>query len=316
MTGQIAFVFPGQGSQTVGMGQALAQTYKSAGEIFQRADEILKFKLSELCFAGPQEQLDDTYNTQPALFTTSVACLAALKEAGYDDLEPAFVAGHSLGEYSALVAAGIVSFETGLKLVRERGRLMKEAGMRSPGGMAAIIRLDAVQLAKICLEASAKAGKPVQIANENAPDQIAISGDVKALEAAMEMAQAAGAKRVVRLAVSIAAHSPLMESISDDFGKVIEGTAFSAPEHSLIGNVTGLPLEDAGQIKQELRQQLTHKVKWIDSINYMLSHGVTHFIELGSKDVLTGLIRRIDKNVPAIPVGDPESIQALREKLA
>ena len=199
----IAFVFPGQGSQYVGMGRDLYEAYPEARAIFDQADEILGFPLSELCFEGPAEKLNDTINTQPAIFTMSVACLRALNPSL--SLDPLFVAGHSLGEYTALVAAEALTFADGLKLVRERGRLMKEAGKKNPGGMAAIIGLDARTVERICQEAFG-----VQIANYNSPGQIVISGHREALERAMELAREQGAKRVIPLAVSIAAHSLLM----------------------------------------------------------------------------------------------------------
>jgi [acyl-carrier-protein] S-malonyltransferase len=216
MTETTAFLFPGQGSQTLGMGGDLAQAYSVARDTFAEADNLLGFSLSSLCFEGPEESLNDTYNTQPALFVASLATLRVLQGEGWS-ASPSFTAGHSLGEYSALVAAGALTFADGLRLVRERGRLMKEAGERGPGGMAAIIKLDDETVTDICQRASQETGQVVQVANYNSPGQVVISGDNQALEVAMEMAQAAGAKRVVRLAVSIAAHSPLMAIIAGEF---------------------------------------------------------------------------------------------------
>ncbi|MFN8453763.1 MAG: ACP S-malonyltransferase [Anaerolineae bacterium] len=224
----IAFVFPGQGSQEVGMGQALAQAYPAARQIFEQADEILDFPLSRLCFAGPEAELNDTINTQAALFTTSIATLTALRSAGYT-AEPSFVAGHSLGEYSAYVAAGVLSFEAGLRLVRERGRLMKKAGELNPGGMAAILKLEDEEVAKICQELSAEGNGSVQIANYNSPGQLVISGHNAAVERGIERALAAKARRAVKLPVSIAAHSELMRVVADEFRQAIEATPLALP---------------------------------------------------------------------------------------
>lgn len=202
-----AFVFPGQGSQFVGMGQALAQASAAARQTFAEADEYLGLALSKLCWEGPEADLTNTLNAQPALLTHSVAALRALHEQ-IGDFTPAFVAGHSLGELSALVAAGSMEFEDGLDLVRRRGEVMQAAGQRAPGGMAAILNLDAAVLAEVCAEAAAQTGGVVQVANDNCPGQVVISGDVAALEKAMELAKARGAKRALRLPVSIASHSP------------------------------------------------------------------------------------------------------------
>ena len=256
MTESVAWLFPGQGSQTPGMGGDLAQAHQVARDTFAEADEILGFSLSSLCFEGPEETLNDTINTQPAIFVASLAVLRVLKSEGWR-VSPGFTAGHSLGEYSALVASGALTFAGGLRLVRERGRLMKEAGRRNPGGMAAIIRLEDQAVADICRRASQQTGKVVQVANYNSPGQVVISGDDSALEAAMEMAQAAGARRVVRLAVSIAAHSPLMAVIADEFRQAVEAADIQTPQAPVIGNVHARPLETVMDIRQELLDQLT-----------------------------------------------------------
>ena len=307
-----AFVFPGQGSQFVGMGKELAQSSMAARATFAEADEYLGFKLSQLCWEGPEAELTDTLNAQPALLTCSVAALRALHER-LGEHPPALLAGHSLGEISALVAAGSLEFEDGIALVRRRGEVMKAAGQRAPGGMAAILNLDAPALVEVCAEAAAQIGRVVQVANDNCPGQVVISGDLAALEKAMELAKARGAKRALKLPVSIAAHSPLMQSAVEDFRRMVDGMPFIAPIPAVVGNVQAAPLSDPNDIRIELPAQLTSPVRWTESVRYMLAHGVTTFVELGSKDVLTGLLKRIDANARGVAVGTPEAVAALGE---
>jgi [acyl-carrier-protein] S-malonyltransferase len=304
-----AFVFPGQGSQFVGMGRELAQASPAARQTFEEADEYLGFNLSQLCWEGPEAELTDTVNAQPALVTCSVASLRALHEK-YGEHPPALAAGHSLGEISALVAAGSLEFEDGVLLVRRRGEVMKAAGQRAPGGMAAILGLDAPVLAEVCAEASAATGGSVQVANDNCPGQVVISGDEAALEKAMEMAKARGAKRARRLPVSIAAHSPLMRSAVDDYRRTVDGMPFIAPIPPVVGNVQALPLLDPNDMRVELPAQLTSPVQWTASVRYMLGQGVTTFVELGAKDVLTALLKRIEPTARGLAVGTPESLEA------
>ncbi len=307
-----AFVFPGQGSQFVGMGRELAQASAAARQVFEEADECLGFKLSTLCWEGPEAALNDTVNTQPALLACSIAALRALREK-LGDFTPAFVAGHSVGELSALVAAGAMEFEDGVALVRKRGEVMKATGERSPGGMAAILNLDAPVLVEVCAEASTATGGVVQVANDNCPGQVVISGDNTSLDKAMELAKARGAKRAIKLAVSIAAHSPLMRSAVDEYTRAVEAIPFIAPVPPLVGNITAAPLTDPNDIRKELPAQLTAPVRWTESVRYMLAapRGVTTFVELGSKDVLTGLLKRIDASATGIAVGAPEGVAAL-----
>lgn len=292
------------------MGRVLAESYPAAREIFRQADEILDFGLSQLCFEGPEANLNDTINTQAALFTTSMAALAALKEAGYG-VKPVFVAGHSLGEFSAYVAAGVMTFEAGLRLVRERGRLMKKAGELNPGGMAAILKLDDEVVAKICQDVSAESNGSLQVANYNSPGQIVISGHIVAVERGIELATAAGARRAVKLPVSIAAHSELMRVIADEFRAAINQTPLNLPEIPIVANITAAPLDSLAAIRAEMEGQLTASVRWTDSVLWMVNQGVTRFIEIGSKDVLTGLIKRISKDVTAQTVGKPDDIANL-----
>ncbi len=308
-----AFVFPGQGSQFVGMGRDLYEREPVARMVFNAADAILEFPLSRLCFEGPEAELNDTYNTQPAIFVTSIAALRALEARGVG--LPAFVAGHSLGEFAALVAAGALSFADGLKLVRERGRLMKLAGEHNPGGMAAVLGLDRATLDAVCAEASALTGRPVQVANDNCPGQIVISGDHKALEAALDLAKARGARRVVPLAVSIAAHSALMATVSETFKQVMEKTPLADPQVPIIGNVSARPLADVAAIRADLGAQLTAPVAWTDSVRAMLAQGVTAFVEIGPKDVLTSLLKRIAADARGLTAGDSASVETVAHAL-
>jgi len=298
-----AFVFPGQGSQYVGMAQDLVAAYPEARAVFGEADAVLGVSLSQLCFNGPENVLTDTINAQPALLTHSIAALRVL-QAIQRDAAPAFVAGHSLGEYSALVAADVVDFADALKLVRERGRVMKEAGGKTPGAMAAVIGMDDVALESVCREAGA------QIANYNAPGQIVISGAKDTLDRAIALAKEHGARRVIPLAVSIASHSRLMEPAARAFGYAVAHTPMRAPKIPVISNVTALPLDTVEEIRHELVAQLTSSVQWIKSIEYIIAQGVTNFVELGPKDVLAGLIRRINKDAHAVSIGDVASVKA------
>lgn len=305
-----AFVFPGQGSQQVGMGADLVKAYPEAEATFALADEVLGFSLSDVCFNGPDETLNDTLNTQPALYVMGIALLRVLNATFEDELRPAFVAGHSLGEFTALTAAGALSFTDGVRLVRERGRLMKEAGQRSPGAMAAILGLDTAAIRVLCHDASEKTGQIVVVANDNCDGQLVISGYRAAIEAAVALANERGARMVVPLAVSVASHSPLMESITTEFRQVLDNTPFNPPAVPVIGNVQAAPLETVDAIRSELGAQLTSTVRWTESVQAMRQAGVDTFIELGPKDVLSGLIKRIDRAAKRVTLNSADSVIA------
>lgn len=307
---QTAFVFPGQGSQVVGMGRDVAAAYPEAQRTFEEADDILGFALSDMCFHGPAEQLDQTINTQPAIYVCSMAILRAL-HTRQPDAVPGFLAGHSLGEFTALTAAGTLRFAEGVRLVRERGRLMQEAGQRQPGAMAALLGLDAAAVADVCRQASASTGQPVVIANDNCPGQVVISGAVKALELALELAREAGARRAIRLAVSIAAHSPLMESAAAAFRDALAAATLCDPETPVYTNASATARTDAATIRAELYRQLTQPVRWSESVTAMIDAGATSFIEIGPGDVLTGLLRRIDRSRSGSALNNADALREL-----
>jgi len=308
---RFAFVFPGQGSQAVGMARALAEAFPAARDAMAEADEALHLALSRLCFEGPADELTDTVNAQPAILAASVAALRTIQAAFPRLGKPVAVAGHSLGEYTALVAASVVSYTDALRLVRERGRLMKEAGEKRPGGMAAVLNLAEEQLTRICQQASQETDSIVQVANINSPGQIVISGDRPALERAMALAQALGARRVVRLAVSIAAHSPLMAPAAEALRRAVHFVEMRPAMPQIIANVSAVPISAVEAVRDELVNQLTGPVRWTASVQNMIREGIDTFIEVGPGAVLSGLIRRIDQNVRTLSVGDPQGLEAL-----
>jgi [acyl-carrier-protein] S-malonyltransferase len=293
------------------MGKEMAAAYPIAKETFDEADATLGVRLSTLCFEGPQETLTDTVNAQPALYVAGVAAWRALLTLVGEDFRPAYVAGHSLGEFTALTAAGALDYADGLKLVRRRGELMRDAGELSPGGMAALLGLDAEAVAALCEEVAADTGGVLVVANDNCPGQLVIAGEEASLEEALGRAKDKGAKRAVRLPVSIAAHSPLMERAAADFREAVAATTFIDPHTPIIGNVSAAPLTDADAIRDELNAQLTSPVRWTESVQAMLANGANTFLELGSKDVLSGLLRRIDRSTTRIMIDEPEGFATL-----
>ncbi len=306
MSSWAAYVFPGQASQKVGMGLGVYQTYRSARTVFEVADESLGFPLSKLCFEGPAEELTKTVNVQPAILATSVACLEAAREGmGRKLPTPAYLAGHSLGEYTALVAADALPLAQALTLVRERGRLMYEAGLKMPGSMMAVIAFDRAPLAEICEETG------VEISNVNAPGQLVISGAVDKLEKAAALAKKRGARRLIPLNVSGAFHSTLMDPVLAEFNRVLEAYEFQTPRFPIVSNVTALPLTNGRQFREELLSQLRHCIQWQSSVEFMTRQGVTTYYEIGPGTVLSGLIKRISPDAQTINISGVEDIAAL-----
>jgi [acyl-carrier-protein] S-malonyltransferase len=303
----IAYVFPGQGSQTVGMGRDLAASSPAATAVLAGADAALGTSISRLAWDGPADQLDLTENAQPALLATSIAILAALRErwlaAGLAEPVPAFAAGHSMGQYSAMVAAGVVSLEDGVCLVRERGRLMQASGQGRDGAMAALIGLDDARLPE--LVASASTHGTFVVANRNAPGQVVVSGERAAIEAGATLAKELGAKRAIVLPVSVAAHSPLMADAADAMRTTLAGVAFRDPTTALLANADAHRITTGEDARTELVDHLTAGVDWVAAVEAMVAAGVTTFIEVGPGKVLTGLIKRIAPDVEVVPADDP-----------
>ena len=301
-----AYVFPGQGSQKVGMGYDLYENFASARKIFDQADEVLDAPISKLCFEGPAEDLQLTINAQPALLTTSFACLQAIREANGVKLPPAeWVAGHSLGEYTALAVAGVFDFATAVYLARERGRLMYETGLLQPGGMTAIIGFDESSLIEVCKESG------TWLANINSPQQLVISGAIENLKIAAELAKARGARRAIPLPVSGAFHTPMMQKAADAMSEILDSISLRNPDIPVIANTTAEPINTGNQVKAELINQLCNGVQWQRSIEFMLTSGVDTFVEVGPGEVLTGLIKRINGNSLTINIGDTRTINNL-----
>jgi [acyl-carrier-protein] S-malonyltransferase len=310
---QLAFVFPGQGSQSVGMGRTLAEGSAAAAAVFVAADAALSEPISRIAWDGPADRLDRTENAQPAILATSIAILEALRErCGADGLVPplpAFAAGHSMGQYSALVAAGAISLADGVRLVVERGRLMQASGKGRDGAMTALIGLDDAKLPELVATAS-RHGVFV-VANRNSPGQVVVSGERPAIEAGAELAKTLGAKRAIVLPVSVAAHSPLMAEAAAGMRAVLAGVEFSDPTVPLLANADARPIETAEGCRAELVEHLTAGVDWILAVERMTAAGVTTFIEVGPGKVLTGLIKRIAPDTDVIPADDPASIDRI-----
>ena len=307
----IAYVFPGQGSQYLGMGKDLAEKFPAARQVFEEADNALGFELSELCFNGPAEQLQLTENTQPAILTVSVAALRAMESAGFP--KPDFVAGHSLGEYSALVAAGSLSLADAVRTVRARGRYMQEAVPVGVGAMAAILGADLNVIVAACKEAAE--GQVCSPANINSRTQVVIAGDASAVDRAIELLKTRGAKRAVKLNVSAPFHCALMMPAQERLGKDLEKFPFADPAMPIVTNVDATSVIQGDEARDALIRQVSQPVKWLSSVEFLISQGVQSLIETGPGKVLSGLMRQIDRSVSCVNIEDEVSLRAARDTL-
>ena len=307
----VAFVFPGQGSQRVGMGRALAEAFRESSEVFAEADRVLGFPLSRLCLEGPQEELQLTANTQPAILATSVAALRPLLARGH---RPLWVAGHSLGEYSALVAAGALGFADALETVRRRGQYMQEAVPVGQGAMAAILGLDLAAIEEACR--AAEEGEVVAPANVNSPGQVVIAGHARAVDRAMERCRAAGAKRAVRLPVSAPFHSGLMKPAEERLARDLASLPLKDPEVPLVRNVDARTVRTAAECRDGLERQVSRPVRWQESVELLAREGVRTFVEVGPGTVLGGLVRKTVPDARVLSVEDPASLERTAAALA
>ena len=300
-----AFVFPGQGSQYAGMGLEICENFEQAEKIFYEADKTLNYPISKLCFHGPEEELKLTYNTQPALLTVSTAIWEILKD---NNIEPEAVAGHSLGEYSALVCAGVIPFKDAIKIVRKRGEFMQDAVPVGTGKMAAVLNLDAEKIEEV-LNSVREDGKVISIANINSPSQTVIAGNAELIDKAMPLLKEAGARRVVELPVSAPFHCALMQPARDYLSPFIDEVEFKKPVYRFYSNVTAKPLDNPEEIKEKLKEQITHPVKWLQLIQNMINDGIETFVEIGAGRVLSGLIKKIDRNATVLNIEDMASLE-------
>jgi [acyl-carrier-protein] S-malonyltransferase len=303
-----AFLFPGQGSQSVGMGRDLAAAFPLARQTFEEANDALGFDLADLCFNGPEEQLRLTEFTQPAIFTVSVAALRVLAAAG---TTADYLAGHSLGEYSADVAAGAIEFSAAVRTVRRRGQLMQQAVPAGEGAMAAVLGMQAEAVAAVCQDASREVGAPVEPANLNTPEQTVISGATVAVERAVELARQRGAMRAVMLKVSAPFHCSLMQPAQDALAPVLDGIVFSSAKLPVVVNVDARMVTEAAELRSALIRQVTGAVRWTESMQLLIAQGVTTFVEVGPGKVLSGLLRQIDRSQKCAQVEDPAGVEKL-----
>ena len=304
----VAYLFPGQGVQAVGMGRELYDSSYAARSVFHDVDMALERPLTKLLFSGPEDELRETMNAQPAIMAVSLACVAAIRENLGDDTmpHPALLAGHSLGEYTAFAVAGVLDIGDTIQLVRERGRLMQEACDQQPGSMAAVLNLDQLTMEEIARETG------TYVSNVNTADQIVISGEHIAVAQALDLAMARGARKVIRLSVGGAFHSGLMEPAKDGLVAAVDALKFKDPTVPIVANCTGKPLTKGEEAKQELISQISSCVQWKQSMDYMIGSGVSSFVEVGHGRALAGMVKRIDRSAEAVSVGDIASILALR----
>lgn len=313
MSAKIAFLFPGQGSQAVGMGRELVEQFPVAKSTFAEADDALGLSISKLCFEGPEEDLRLTENTQPAILTVSVAAWRVLASEG---VAPAFAAGHSLGEWSAHIAAGTLSFADAVRAVKARGRAMQQAVPAGEGGMAAVLMLDAAQVAEACAEAAAETGQIVGAANLNSPGQTVISGALAAVERAVAICKAKGARRAVMLPVSAPFHCALMQPAQEELARVLGAITLQHPQIHVAANVTGKLVTTAAETKDALIRQVTGAVRWVECVQSLVAAGANVFIEAGPGKVLTGLMKQIDAAQKALNVEDAASLEKTKAELA